>query len=474
MPLAKSTITRIINLLGVSHVLVSLSLFSVFTLSGITAFSQDNSPYSRYGLGDLVPSTNINSRGMGSISAGYSDILSINFSNPASYGSFQTIKQPGTKKISSGRAILDVGINLENRTLREPNTVEKFTASNLLVSHVEVGVPLKPNWGLVFGLRPVTRISYKMINYERLHDPNTGLPIDSAYTLSEGDGGGYLPNVGTGFRIPFKGNKQFLSFGVNAGYLFGEKDYSTRRAFINDTVEYNAGNFQTTTNYNNFLFTGGMQFQTALRKDITLTIGAFGNIKTDLNASQNIIRETYVYDQSIGNLRLDSVAVARDIKGKITYPSSFTAGFVIERIGDIKESSWLFGIDYMQNKWSEYRFYGQVDPTVRDKWELRVGGQLRPASKATYFSNVAYRAGFFMGPDYIYAKQQKLPVLGVTLGMGLPVGNYNRLNWQRTIINVAMEYVKRGDNDNLMKENLFRLSVGLSLSDLWFIKKKYD
>ena len=50
--------------------------------------AQDNSPNSRYGLGDLTPGTNIINRGMGSFSAGYSDPLSINFNNPASYSAF--------------------------------------------------------------------------------------------------------------------------------------------------------------------------------------------------------------------------------------------------------------------------------------------------------------------------------------------------------------------------------------------------
>ena len=35
--------------------------------------AQDNSPYSRYGLGDLHPNTNILNRGMAGLSAAYSD-----------------------------------------------------------------------------------------------------------------------------------------------------------------------------------------------------------------------------------------------------------------------------------------------------------------------------------------------------------------------------------------------------------------
>jgi hypothetical protein len=128
-----------------------------------------------------------------------------------------------------------------------------------------------------------------------------------------------------------------------------------------------------------------------------------------------------------------------------------------------------------QGKWSDYRIYGQPD-SLRNKWELRVGGELRPslgAARKSYWGNVAYRMGFFMGPDYVKV-DGNLPVFGVSLGAGLPLKNWNRLNNQVTIINLAFEFIKRGNNSNLLKENLFRLSFGFSLSDLWFAKKKYE
>ena len=59
------------------------------TLGGSLS-AQDNSPYSRYGIGDLHPNSNILNRGMGGISAAYADPLSVNFVNPASYASFKT------------------------------------------------------------------------------------------------------------------------------------------------------------------------------------------------------------------------------------------------------------------------------------------------------------------------------------------------------------------------------------------------
>ena len=181
--------------------------------------AQDNSPYSRYGIGDIVPPTHIVSRGMGGLSAGYTDFLTINFNNPASYAYFQSVRELKTKKQVLGRAILDVGMNFENRTLRDPNVPEKFVAKNAIFSYLQVGMSLRKNLGLVFGLRPISRISYKIVRNEFLIDPNSGLPIDSATTNFQGDGGSYLPSLGTGFSLfdkDTKNGKQKLSVGVNA------------------------------------------------------------------------------------------------------------------------------------------------------------------------------------------------------------------------------------------------------------------
>ena len=449
----------------------------VFILTAFSpVFSQDNSPYSRYGIGDLVPPTNIVTRSMGGIAAGYNDFFSINFNNPASYSGFQTLKEAKSKKLSSGRAILDVGLNFEGRTLKEPATSKKFVANNALFSYVQVGVPLKPNWGLSFGLRPISRISYKMVRSERLKDPLTGLPIDSAVTRFEGDGGSYLASVGTGFnvfrKITTKG-EQKLSIGFNGGYLFGEKNYSTKRIIINDSIAYNPANYESKTNFGNLYFNAGLQYKIPVSQKVSLTIGAFGNVGQKLNATQDILRETYQFNASSGEVRLDSVFDQRDIKGTIKLPSSLTVGFIAQKYPvPGKEGGWLLGIDFTQQNWSQYRFYGQVD-SVRNKWEVKLGAQINPAPKRNYFSNVAYRFGLFAGPDYVKVGKN-LSQFGGSFGLGLPLAISRQAPNQISIINLAFEYSKRGNNTNILRENMFRVSLGLSLSDMWFIKRKYD
>jgi hypothetical protein len=444
--------------------------------------AQDNSPYSRYGLGDLHPNTNIYNRGMGGLSAGFSDqpidglsdprtgkyYPSINFLNPASYSRFYAIKEPNSKKLVYGRMLLDIGINFNTRTLKEANTTQSFSSTNGYFSYLQVGVPIRKNWGLVFGLRPLSTISYKITRNERL--PN----IDSVQTLFTGDGGSYLFNLGTGVAI-----KNF-SIGVNAGYLFGKKDFSTRRYFLNDSVIYSASNHQTKTNFGGLFFNAGVQYRLDLNKDKTKYIqwGAFGNVQHRIDSKSNLIRETYFVDASDGSeLRLDSVYEQTGIKGNLDYPSSFGIGFIVEQLPDVKKNGWLFGLDLLSSNWDNYRFNGQTD-AVKTNWQFRFGGQLRPRMKETYKSLPAYRVGMFIGDDYVYLGSNKLPTWGLSAGISLPIANLKdaarRFRTQYSIVNLSAEYIKRGNNTNPINENLFRISAGFTLSDLWFTKRKYD
>lgn len=451
--------------------------FLVFSATLVSpVFSQDNSPYSRFGIGDLVPGNNIVNRAMGGITAGYFDQLSINFNNPASYSSFQSFREKKSKKMSSGRAILDIGINFDNRTLREPNSTNKFTASNALFSYIQVGVPLKQNWGLSFGLRPVSRISYKVLRNEMLKDPLTGQNIENASTLFQGSGGSYLASVGTGFSLFTRTKHKLeerLSIGFNTGLLFGEKDYSTRRALLNDTVSYYMANYETSTNFKNLYFDAGLQYKLPLNEKMLLSLGVYGSLGGDMKGKQDRIRETYIYSENTGNLRLDSVSDQRDVKGTLKLPSTFTAGFLLQKFAlQNKEGGWMLGIDFSTQQWSKYRFYGQAD-SLRNQWTLRIGGQINPVPRRNYFSNVAYRFGFFTGPDYVKVGS-KLPILGGSFGLGLPMAISRQAPNQATFINLAFEYLRRGNNDNIVRENQFRFSLGFSLSDIWFIKRKYE
>ena len=466
----------------------TLMAFSFQLLANVFVNAQDNSPYSRYGLGDLHPSSHIYNRGMGGVTAAFSEQPStglsdprngksyslINFSNPASYSRFFAVKELNSNKIQYGRMLLDVGVNLTSHGLHEANNPQTFTSTNAYFSYMQIGVPLKRNWGLVLGLRPLTTIGYRIDKYERLVDPNTGQSIDSAKTQFRGDGGTFLLNTGTGFAF------NNFSFGVNFGYLFGKKNYDTRRILLNDTVSYSASNHQSRSNFGGLFFNAGMQYRIDLspNKMRYLQLGAFGNIEHKFKTHNDYIRETWVLvPTDASELRLDSVSQQNDVKGELVYPASFGAGFIIEQLPDIKQSGWLIGVDVSNTNWDNYSFNGQTD-AVKTNWQLRVGGQMRPRLKESYSSLMAYRAGAFFGDDYVNINNQKLPVWGISGGISLPIANLKdasrRFRSQYSVVNISAEYIRRGNNDNPISENLFRLSFGFTLSDLWFTKRKYN
>jgi hypothetical protein len=89
-----------------------------------------------------------------------------------------------------------------------------------------------------------------------------------------------------------------------------------------------------------------------------------------------------------------------------------------------------------------------------------------------YFSRVAYRVGASFGPDNVKLNNT-IPQYSFTFGAGLPVRRNVYTN-QYTTINTAFEIGFRGNRQNDIRESLFRVSLGLNLSDIWFNKPKYQ
>ncbi|MFV0604915.1 MAG: hypothetical protein ACK5NK_03645 [Niabella sp.] len=469
---------RLVKLTTLKKYITGKGIVSSLLLFGfsLTVQAQDNSPYSRYGIGDKFPGTGATNRAMGGISAAYNDYFNINYNNPASYAFFQAVREPNSHKLSSGRAVLNIGVDGQTRTLIDNDVKKRFTSSELLFSHMMLGLPLRKNWGMALGLRPLYRVNYKMESSGIIADHNTNLPIDSGYTLSEGQGGAYLATIGTGVKFAIT-KTSYLSLGVNGGYMFGKKDYSTRLSLIGGDEIFAAGNKQTKTGIGGLYVDMGAQYEFKVNNKLYMNIGAYGNMNQKTNTSSDKINETYTYNTDQGYIRKDSVYEETGIKGSFDYPASFTAGFVLRRpqFNSTQEAGWLIGLDFTQTYWDKYRLNGVADANVKSNWQLKLGTELNPVRKNNYFSLVAYRMGLFTGPDYLYINNNTIPTYGVSFGLGMPLINYNgaMAGYQQSVLNLGFEYVKRGNDKNVLKENLFRISAGFSLSDLWYIKRRY-
>jgi hypothetical protein len=428
--------------------------------SGITSAvtAQENSPLSRYGMGDLVPNQNITSRAMGGITSGFNEYQSINFTNPAAIGSIST-------------TIFDLGGEVDVRTLKSTNPAKRFTSVNTLFSYLQLGFPIASqkmlkkgmNWGLSFGLKPVSRINYKIEDNKRL----TG--IDSLNTIYQGDGGINQAYIGT--AIKYKG----FSFGINAGYMFGSKNYDTKLTFISDTVNYYRSNTENKTTFGGVFISAGAQYDIVSKdKKRLVRIGVRGNLQQNVKANRDDIVETFYSDDAGANYRIDSVYENKDVSGKIKLPASFAGGFTYQ------DEHFLYGADFEMSNWASYRNYGAKD-NVQNNWTLRGGFQYYPAKTNTsirkYFNFVKYRAGFYYGTDYVSLNGNK-PQYGVTLGTGMPLTALNRINYDGNTgfvaLNTAVEFGSRGSKTTNLRENVLRFSIGISMSASWFHKPKYN
>ncbi|MEO8960913.1 MAG: hypothetical protein ABI325_03470 [Ginsengibacter sp.] len=423
----------------------------------IFCFAQENSPYSRYGVGNTVPLSNISNRAMGGISAGFSDPTAVNSLNPATYSDLIY-------------TTLDVGFEYNGRKIESKEPAANFLSNNATISYLQVGFPLlsgnkkanksKTSWGLAIGLKPITKINYKIETKARSS-------FDSTTTVYEGNGGTNEFFIGTGLRL------KNLSLGFNTGYLFGEKDYDTHLSFNNDTVDYHKAHYGTQTRFGGLLFNAGMQYEIALKKNGkkngVLRIGAYGDLKQKYSASKDDIIETYD-ESSTGTIQpIDSVFSKEDQKGKVQLPASLGVGFVFEK------EHFLIGADYVTAKWDDYRFYGEKD-LVKNNWTARIGLQYFPASIGTtgYFNFVKYRAGFSFGNDYV-AVQHSLPVYTISLGGAFPLKlKHSFYDLQYSVMNFTFEYGSRGNNNNNLTENIYKVCLGFSLSDVWFRRQKYQ
>lgn len=433
---------------------IFLILLLVSSLTNFTA-AQENSPFSRYGMGDLVPYNHVSNRSMGGIAAGYADYQVINFTNPAAFAN-----------ISS--TIFDLAGEVDIRNLKSNLSPEKFKSTNVLVTYLQLGIPLtskkmqrKGNgWGFTFGLHPVTRINYKISSATRLSG------IDSLNTFYQGTGGMNQFTFGTGIKL------KNLRAGFSLAYNFGSKDYSTRLNLINDTVIYYKSNTETATQFTGLGFTGGLMYDINLPGKKTIRIGAYGTYNKDLNAKRTDLEETYVDDGNGGIIPIDTVSLTSATKGAITLPLCYGVGFTWN------SSNWTVGADLEFAKWSQYRYYGQTDD-VRDIWRLRVGAQYYPAKENTpadkYFQFVKYRIGFYYGPDYIDLGKTR-PEYAITAGAGFPLTSFQLLRrGEFVVLNTGVEIGGRGNKDvGSLREGIVRFTVGLSMNAKWFQRAKYD
>ncbi len=229
-----------------------------------TAQTATNSPYSRYGYGQLSDAAFGAARGMGGASIGMRRNDQINSSNPASYS-----------VIDSTTFLFDFGVSAQKGIFSEG--ANKETQPNGNIDHLAIQFPITKGVGASVGLVPYSFVGYQFGNTIS-KDNLTGT------TTYNGEGG--LSQAYFGLAAsPFKN----FSIGANFNYLFGTISNSSTITNNNGASStYKINQFHARAFKTDF----GMQWNKSYGKDKNLCFGLTYSPKIKLNSEFDSITLT--------------------------------------------------------------------------------------------------------------------------------------------------------------------------------------
>jgi hypothetical protein len=421
----------------IKKIIVSICL--LFSLS-IFAQESTSSPYSFYGIGDIKFKGSVENRSMGSISV-LPDSIHINIQNPAQLACLKL----------TGLALGGTYANTKSKT-----ETQEAKARRTSLDYMIVGIPVG-KVGIGFGLIPYSSVGYKIGRTAYVTNNNNDT-IRSIISRNNGIGGVNKVFLGFGYRLT-----KNINIGGDLQYNFG-------------TIETNSLQYQTDLQYgsreNNVSdlrgvnFDLGITYQTKVKSKYSFFSSlAYTPEAVLTSGNTRNIDIVLVTSSSVRPVETQNIGVA-DTKIKLPSKLSFGSGF-----GQVKK--WLVGgeISFIQNSVMSNRFTDINGATFENSVRYSLGGFFIPNynSYSSYYKRMVYRGGLRYENTGLVIQDKPITDFAANIGLGMPLGG------TFTNINIGLEIGRRGTKYyNLVEENYINLSVGLSLSDKWFVKRKFD
>lgn len=406
---------------------------------GIFAQNGTISPYSYFGIGDLRNNGTVDNQMMGGVSM-YADSIHINLSNPAAYSKL---------KLTTYTAALS---HTEYR-LKDWSEQQNISVTNL--DYLAIGFPVAKNVGMGFGLMPLSSVGYSLRNETQTSD---GAEVTNVFT---GDGGLNRIYASIGMQI-----LKDLSIGVTASYNFGTLEY--RRIQSVEDVQFGTLDDRE-SRINGYDFKYALNYNPTIKDKYTLYTSVL------VNTQGNLVSKNSAKLGSFSLVTGDEIEVidvdldANNLRNtELKIPTRTTVG-----LGFGENKKWFMGGEYSFQQFSDFEntFLGLENVTYNDASTYAFGGYFVPdyRSLTSYFKRITYRAGLRYDVTGLQVNNKEINNFGITFGFGLPLGN------SFSNLNLGFELGRRGTTDAaLIEESYFKVNVGLSLNDRWFVKRKIN
>lgn len=417
------------------------------------------SPYSKYGLGNVKPLVLPQFRAMGGVSTaifsptGYSNI---NMQNPASYAGISL-------------TTADIGASGTIMNLKKGDASERGFNGSL--SHVTLAFPVSRGSALSVGVLPYTELGYEFKNRATLGSATGGSSEQMDYLYS-GEGGLNKAYLGYGFQIG-----EHFRVGANAEYIFGNLLQTGSSELVNQTDELGNVNVinarvQSKNSIGGVAFSYGTQYNIPFNSKTSFTLGYSGTAGSSINSKKSIVASQYAKNPNTGDETpaLEPLSNIEGSKLKMKLPMMHNFGISLQ-----KYNVWVIGADYRRGKWSELSI-GDVNQQLQDTYGFSAGGQITPdiTSIGSYWNRVDYRVGFSYDKTYVKLNDQDIKQSAISFGFGFPLApSPARRSFYK--INFTTEIGKRGALTNsLIQENFVNFHLGFTLNDRWFQRFKFD
>lgn len=414
------------------RIIVSLMALLTATIA-LRADNGMNSPYTRYGFGQLGTMEVGVNKGMGGTGIGLQNSSQINLLNPASYAAVDTLT-----------FLLDVGMSLHNTNFAEGGV--KMNARNTTFDYLAMQFRLMPKLGMTISMTPFSNIGYNFSNTQTIRDDEDGqVTTTNRYY---GDGGLRQVTMGLGWS-PLKG----LSVGTNLSYLYGEIYHYVYNQYNEAAISTRTKQYK--ADVTSYMANFGMQYQTIFGKN-KVTVGATYQL------GHSIDDEAYIIDLvSTGSVVTSSDTLTTT---PLSIPSGF--GFGVSYTFDDRLT---LAADYSTQSYSTAKFFGMQGANYH---RASVGFEYIPERiTRKLFRRARYRAGIHYATAHYTVDGRPGPTeYGASIGIGLPIMN----GWNaKSIINISGQAVHvRPGAPGMITENYLRLNIGLSFNESWFDKWK--
>jgi len=418
----------------------SLILSFIISTSFVYSQTDTGSPYSLNELGEINFLGNVSSISMGGIDSAI-DSIEFNINNPSSLAKLKTTNY------LIGTFYKSTGIS---------NSVSTDNINTANINYIAIGVPTK-RFGFGFGVLPYSSVGF---NLQTTDDYNTENSINSRLFGAEGNINRAFVSIG----VPLL---KYFSLGATANYNFGKFNYEK----FNLIENVNYGIFSiSSSEISGFTYNFSSNLSIPLKNDFSLNLMYSLYPEGDLD-SFNI---ESLYTSSTSSVSLESLGDFVDVdlnsrgleNTKLPVPKKS-----IYSLGLEKKNSWFIGLQYESKLSSNFKndFLDTQNVSYRDANSFSIGGFIIPDSSSliSYWKRVKYRFGIKNEKKSIIVNNLPINQFSLNLGLGLPVAGLSKAN-------LGLEIGRIGNDDNLIKENYFSLRLGLSLNDVWFIKRKFN